>query len=65
MNWILSICIGASSWGCGAFREAVFPSQQACFQALASMRTGDQPTAESGLKRNTVAYCAPAPEGKK
>lgn len=60
MSWILSICIGVTGWGCGAIQESTYPSEASCYRALAAMKTGDQPNAESSIKRNTVAYCKPA-----
>ncbi len=60
MEWILSICIGVSALGCGAYHSTTYPSEEACYKALERMYTGDQPNAESSSKRNTVAYCKPA-----
>lgn len=59
MSWILSICIGVTWAGCGAVANRQFPSEESCYRALAAMKTGDQPVAESSKKRNTVAYCYP------
>ena len=59
MSWILFVCMGVSGWGCGAIREEAYPNEASCYRALAAMKTGDQPMAESDKKRNTVAYCKP------
>lgn len=61
-TWILSICMGISAWGCGSVATPEYPSEEACYRALAAMKTGDQPVAESNTKRNTVAYCRPKKE---
>jgi hypothetical protein len=59
MSWILFVCVGVSGWGCGAIREEAYPNEASCYRALSAMKTGDQPMAESNIKRNTVAYCKP------
>lgn len=62
--WILRVCIGVSWGGCGAGGSYIFPDEQSCQRALKTMVTGDQPTAESGKKRNTVAFCYPTTRDK-
>ena len=59
MMWELFICLGITWAGCGGYQTATYPSEESCYRALAAMRTGDQPVAESGKKRNTIAYCKP------
>jgi len=59
MTWFLSLCIGVSAMGCGSRALISYPTEADCYKALKEMRTGDGPTAESGSKRNTVAYCYP------
>lgn len=59
MSWLLSICIGVTWAGCASPRLVKYPSEESCYRALAAMKTGDQPVAESEKKRNTVAYCYP------
>lgn len=59
MEWILSICIGVSSWGCGSYQTVTYQDEEACYKALDRMKTGDSAVAESGNKRNTVAFCKP------
>lgn len=59
MEWVLTICMGVSSWGCGAFARVPYPTEEACYKALERMKTGDSNISESNRKRNTVAYCAP------
>lgn len=58
-TWILIACIGVSGWGCGSGWKFEYPSEESCYRALAAMKTGDQPIAESTSKRNTVATCVP------
>ena len=65
MSWFLSICIGVSWAGCGSAPLLKFPSEESCYRALAAMKTGDQPVAESGNKRNTVAFCFPEQPNQK
>lgn len=60
MSWILSICIGVSWGGCGQYLKVPYPNEESCYRALSAMKTGDQTIAESGNKRNTVAFCAPS-----
>jgi hypothetical protein len=59
MLWELFVCMGVSWAGCGSASVAVYPGEDACYRALREMKTGDSPVAESGKKRNTVAYCRP------
>lgn len=59
MIWVLSVCIGVSWAGCGSATQPKFPNEESCYRALAAMKTGDQPLAESSSKRNTVAFCYP------
>lgn len=63
--WELAICIGVSWAGCGTWQLERYPSEESCYRALVAMRTGDQPIAESGNKRNTVAYCRPPQPDRK
>lgn len=61
MIWILHICIGATWAGCGSVRNEEYQSEDSCYRALASIRTGGEPFD----KRNIVAYCKPKqPEAK-
>lgn len=57
--WTLIVCIGVTWAGCGSTHWATYPSEDSCYRALKEMKTGDQPVAESGKKRNTIAYCRP------
>jgi hypothetical protein len=57
--WTLIICIGVTWAGCANVHYAEYPSEDSCYRALREMKTGDQQVAESGKKRNTVAYCKP------
>lgn len=59
MSWVLVICLGVSWAGCGAVQTADYPTEDSCYRALEAMKTGDQAVAESGNKRNTIAYCKP------
>lgn len=61
--WTLMWCGGISGWGCGAYGTALYPDKASCYEALATLRSGDQPVAESALKRNTVALCHPSRAG--
>lgn len=63
--WELWLCIGVTLAGCGSVVKTPYPSEDSCYRALAAMKTGDSPVGESGLKRNTVAYCRPAQPAKK
>lgn len=63
--WELWVCIGVSWAGCGEIRVVPYPNEESCYRSLREMRTGDQPIAESGRKRNTVAYCRPRDNEKK
>lgn len=60
--WVLTLCIGATGWGCGSYQERPIGTKQECFEALKAMRTNDQAIAESNKKQSVVAYCAPARE---
>lgn len=62
-SWTLEVCGGVSSWGCGTFRTFVYPGKSDCYEALATLHSGDQPIAESELKRNTIAACRPSRPG--
>lgn len=61
--WTLEVCGGISWAGCGTARWILYPDKATCYEALAAMHAGDQPIAESGLKRNTIALCRPAAAG--
>ena len=57
--WVLHVCIGVSWAGCGSRMMYEYPTEESCYRALRELRTGDQPTAESSKKRNSVAVCYP------
>ena len=58
--WMLDVCTGVSWGGCGRHSNVPFPTEESCYRSLATLKTGDQPIAESETKRNTVAFCRPA-----
>lgn len=65
MIWELFVCLGVTFMGCGAVTVTKYPSEESCYRALREMKTGDSPVAESGAKRNTIAYCRPKQDGGK
>ena len=60
MTYVLVMCIGVSSWGCGAWPRHEFPSEAACHAALRTMVVQQNGTLATGqASRQTIAYCAP------
>lgn len=62
-SWTLSICSGVSGFGCGANNTYVYSTKAECYEALGAAKSGDQPIAESSLKRNTIMTCHPSYSG--
>lgn len=57
--WELFICVGISWMGCGMNHVHQYPTETACYKALALLRTNDYASAESNERRGMTAICRP------
>lgn len=56
MTWILYVCIGASSFGCGSVQRQPFESESQCLTAVRHMQYTQKVI---GDRATVVSYCYP------
>ena len=58
-SWVLTACIGVSSWGCGSVFKDKYPTEESCYAALNQINQNKSTAIESNLRRDVVANCKP------